>query len=114
MRLFNPRFEKISETKEITYYENVIIRNGFCEAQNSYAIAELKRRGFIEVAGSAKRILEKTIPEIAKEEISRKKEASKKRRVEEISSQFKKDEKKIRVFQRVKKSKKSQKVGIEL
>lgn len=61
MRLFNPKLKDVIEIRKVTYHENVMVRNGFCEVENIYSIAELKRRGFIEVA-------EPTV--ISKEEIS--------------------------------------------
>ena len=50
MRLYNPKLKNYSEFREFTYHETVTVRNGFCEVENPYSIAELKRRGFLEVA----------------------------------------------------------------
>lgn len=49
MKLFNFKLEKVVEFREVTYHENVMVQYGFCDVHNIYSIAELKRRGFIEI-----------------------------------------------------------------
>ena len=74
MRLYNPKLRNYSEFREFTYHETVTVRNGFCEVNNPYSIAELKRRGFLEVAGTTSSSATKTteVREQMKSETKRK------------------------------------------
>ena len=49
MRLFSRALSQLASTTEHTYFEVVKVEYGYCEAQNPYAINELKRLGFEEV-----------------------------------------------------------------
>ena len=49
MRLYCEELKAIPFRYLPTYKENVEVRNGFCEAEDPYAINALKREGFIEV-----------------------------------------------------------------
>lgn len=49
MMLFNSKLADVIEFREVTYYENIMVRRGHCEVNNIYSIAELQRRGFVEV-----------------------------------------------------------------
>ena len=58
MKLFNFKLENVIESKETTYFENIIVRKGLCEVTNLYSIDEMKKRGFIEIIGSVEKFLQ--------------------------------------------------------
>jgi len=50
MLMYSEKYRKVKEAIEVTYYETVKVRSGFCEVNNSYAITMLKRRGYVDVS----------------------------------------------------------------
>ena len=53
MRLFSQALSRLALTTKHTYFEVVRVEYGYCDAQNPYAINELKRLGFLEVMTEA-------------------------------------------------------------
>ena len=53
MRLFSPALSRLASITKHTYFEAVRVEYGYCDVYNPYAINELKRLGFVEVAVEA-------------------------------------------------------------